>query len=140
MQGEFTGMVAHHTRAEVEAIAPTMEVGTSWEYDPMPVLRSLSIPQLWILAGDDSEAPSGETMRRLRALAGEGRPIPTMVFPGTGHGIVAFGTAAAGQRSDTRYAEGHLRMRGDWKGGGRHAHPPSAARKQPRVTSINQRA
>src|SRR3546814_17148430 len=71
MQGEFTGMVAHHTRAEVEAIAPTMEVGTSWEYDPMPVLRSLSIPQLWILAGDASEAPPGETMRRLRALAGE---------------------------------------------------------------------
>src|SRR3546814_6050084 len=71
MQGEFTGMVVHHTRAEVEASAATMEVGTSWEYDPMPVLRSLSIPPLWILAGDASEAPPGETMPRLRSPAGE---------------------------------------------------------------------
>src|SRR3546814_1215905 len=79
----------------------------------MPVLRSLSIPQLWILAGDDSEAPPGETMRRLRALAGEGRPITTMVFPGTDHGIVAFETGADGKRSETRYAEGYLRMRSE---------------------------
>src|SRR3546814_1338637 len=114
MQGEFTGMVAHHTRAEVEAIAPTMEVGTSWDYDPMPVLRSLAIPQLWILAGADSEAPPEETMRRLRMLAAEGRPITTMVFPGTDHGIVEFETGAAGGRVETRIADGYLRMTVDW--------------------------
>ena len=119
MQGEFTGMVAHHTRAEVEAIAPTMEVGTSWEYDPMPVLRHLSIPQLWILAGADSEAPPEETMRRLRMLAAEGRPITTMVFPGTDHGIVEFEAGADGERSETRYAEGYLRMLADWIRDGR---------------------
>src|SRR3546814_12588911 len=117
-------MVAHHTRAEVEAIAPTMEVGTSWEYDPMPVLRSLSIPQLWILAGDDSEAPPEETMRRLRALAGEGRPITTMVVPGTDHGIIEFETGAAGKRSETRSAAGSLPILADGRGAGPPAPPP----------------
>src|SRR3546814_20490785 len=51
MQGEFTGMVAPHTRADVEAIAPTTEVGPSWENGPMPWLRSLSIPQRGYLPG-----------------------------------------------------------------------------------------
>src|SRR3546814_15152868 len=74
MQGELTGMVAHHTRAEVEAIAPTMEVGTSGEYDPQSALRSLSIPHLWLLAGAGSAAPTGETTRSPCAPAGAGAP------------------------------------------------------------------
>src|SRR3546814_19925235 len=57
IQGEFTGMVAHHPRAEVEAIAPTMEVAPLWEYDPMPVLRSLSIPPRSLLPRDEREPP-----------------------------------------------------------------------------------
>jgi dienelactone hydrolase len=124
LRGEFTGMVAHHTRAEVEAMAPTVEVGTSWEYDPMPVLRQLSLPQLWILAGADSEAPPEETMRRLRTLVAEGRPVTAMVFPGTDHGIVECETGADGKRGETRYAEGYLRMLADWIREGRLGHGP----------------
>jgi pimeloyl-ACP methyl ester carboxylesterase len=124
MQGEFTGMVAHHTRAEVEAMAPKLEVGTSWDYDPMPVLRGLQVPQLWILAGADSEAPPEETERRLRALAAEGRPITTVVFPGTNHGILEFETGSDGKRVSTRYADGYLRMQADWIRDGRLDHGP----------------
>jgi dienelactone hydrolase len=124
MKGEFTGLVAHHARAEVEAMAPKLEVGTSWDYDPMPVLRGLQVPQLWILAGADSEAPPEETMRRLRTLAAEGRPITTMVFPDTDHGIVEFETGADGKRIETGYAEGYLRMLVDWIRDGRLDHAP----------------
>lgn len=124
MEGEFTGMVAHHTRAEVEKIAPEHEVGTSWDYQPMPVLRALAIPQLWILAGDDREAPPQETMRRLHALAEEGRPITTMVFPGTDHGIIAFDAGADGKRMETGYADGYFRMMADWVRDGRLDHAP----------------
>lgn len=124
MQGEFTGMVAHHTRTEVEAMAPKVEVGTSWDYDPMPVLRDLQVPQLWILAGADSEAPPEETERRLRALAAEGRPITTMVFPGADHGILEFETGSDGKRASTRHADGYLRMQADWIRNGRLDHAP----------------
>ncbi len=124
MEGEFTGMIAHHTRAEVEKLAPEQEVGTSWDYEPMPVLRGLAIPQLWILAGADKEAPPEETMRRLGRLAAEGRPITTMVFPGTDHGIVEFEAGADGQRADTGYAEGYFRMMADWARDGRLGSAP----------------
>jgi hypothetical protein len=124
MEGEFTGMIAHHTRAEVEKLAPEQEVGTNWDYEPVPVLRALAIPQLWILAGDDREAPPQETERRLRQLAAEGRPITSMVFPGTDHGIVAFETGADGERSDTGYADGYFRMMTDWARDGRLGHAP----------------
>src|SRR3546814_11221231 len=90
----------------------------------LTVLHHSSPTRRSAVLGDDSEAPPGETMRRLRALAGEGRPITTMVFPGTDHGIVAFETGADGKRSETRYAEGYLRMLADWIGDGRLDHPP----------------
>jgi dienelactone hydrolase len=124
MEGEFTGMIAHHTRAEVEKLAPEQEVGTSWDYEPVPVLRALAIPQLWILAGADREAPPQETMRRLRALAEEGRPVTAMAFPGTDHGIITFETGAGGERNDTGYADGYFRMMADWVRDGRLGHAP----------------
>lgn len=126
MKGEFTGLVAHHTREEIEAIAPTLEVGTSWDHDPMPVLRGLKVPQLWILAGADSEAPPEETRRRLLALAAEGRPITTVVFPGTDHGIVEFDTAADGKRIETRVADGYHRLMMEWIRIGRLDHARNA--------------
>src|SRR3546814_4776894 len=52
------------------------------QYDPMPVLRNLETPQLWILGADDRDAPSAETVRRLRALQAAGKPITVVVFPG----------------------------------------------------------
>src|SRR3546814_13069470 len=36
IQGEFTGMVSHHPRAHLAALAPTTEVGTRWAYEPTP--------------------------------------------------------------------------------------------------------
>lgn len=124
MKGEFTGLLTQHTRAEVEAMAPKLEVGTSWDYDPMPVLRQLPTPQLWILAGEDREAPPQETMRRLYTLAADGRPITTWVFPQTDHGIVEFETGTDGERRETRHADGYLRMLADWIRDGRLDHAP----------------
>jgi pimeloyl-ACP methyl ester carboxylesterase len=66
---------------------PELFAGVPLHYDPMPVLENLAVPQLWILGGDDMDAPSGETSRRLRTLQKAGKPITLAVFPGAGHGI-----------------------------------------------------
>ncbi|MFC3550431.1 alpha/beta hydrolase family protein [Lysobacter cavernae] len=124
MKGEFTGLVAQHTRVELAKLQQEMELGTSWDYDPMPVLRSLSTPQLWMLGADDREAPPEETRKRLVALAGEGRPISAVVFPGTDHGIIEFDTDAQGERHSTRIADGYFRMQIEWIKTGRLAHAP----------------
>ena len=55
-------------KRNVREQGPALLAGVPAEYDPMPVLRNLDTPQLWILGEDDTEAPSAETARRLRAL------------------------------------------------------------------------
>jgi uncharacterized protein len=74
------------------------------------VLRNLGVPQLWILGADDTDAPSGETERRLRALAAEGKPIVTAVFPHAEHGIYEYETKADGTRVSTRHPDGYFAM------------------------------
>lgn len=114
MRGEFTGELAAYTGAALSAMGTTGGSGTTWGYEPMPVLRKLEVPQLWILAAEDREAPAEETRRRLQALARDGKPITLAVFPRTDHGMVEFETDANGNRTATRYTDGYFRMLIDW--------------------------
>jgi dienelactone hydrolase len=107
LKGEFTGDVAKNSEMAVKLIGPQRETGTPWDYEPMPVLRQVNAPILWLLAGADREAPIAETKRRLVQLAGEGRPITVLEFPATDHGIMEFEQRPDGQRVFTRWAEGY---------------------------------
>jgi hypothetical protein len=80
----------------------------------MPVLRRLDTPQLWILGEEDLDAPSAETIRRLRALAADGKPIVTAVFPNAEHGIFEFEVAPDGTRLSTRNPDGYFTMMRDF--------------------------
>lgn len=122
MQGEFTGMVVGHTKEELTAMAPKVEQGTSWDYDPMPVLRALRVPLLWVLAAEDREAPPAETRRRLLGLTQQDRPITVVEFPDTDHGILEFETGADGKRVPVRAAEGYFPLQIEWIRTGRLGH------------------
>jgi hypothetical protein len=80
----------------------------------MPVLRRLDTPQLWILAADDIDAPVAETVRRLGTLAKAGRPITTVVYPRTEHGLYEFELDAAGERQSTRQPATYLALMSDF--------------------------
>lgn len=115
VKGEYSGLVATHTREQVMAEFKKYDYEVSWDYDPMPVLRTLKTPQLWVLGGDDIEAPSEETQKRLTALGRAGRPIASVVFPQADHGILEYESKnAQGERQHTRTADGYLRMLLDW--------------------------
>ncbi|ALN83373.1 prolyl oligopeptidase family protein [Lysobacter capsici] len=114
LKGEYSGLIASHTREEALAELAKFDFEVSWDYDPMPVLRSLKTPQLWIVGGDDVEAPSADTQKRLTALGEAGRPITSVVFPQADHGILEFEKDAKGERKHTRIAEGYIRMQLDW--------------------------
>ncbi len=113
IEGEFTEDFIKHPNWILRIAGPFHDQGTSWEYDPMPTLRQVSAPQLWILAGEDREAPHEETLRRLTLLQGEGRPIVVAVFPETDHGILEY-EERDGERVYTRYAEGYFPMMVEW--------------------------
>jgi uncharacterized protein len=114
IHGNFTFAVLQMPHDELREKGPKLLAGIQPHYDPMPVLRNLKTPQLWILAEDDLEAPSAETARRLKALAAEGRPIVTAMFPHAEHGIFEYETLPDGTRVSTRNPDGYFSMMRDF--------------------------
>jgi hypothetical protein len=111
VHGDFAFFVLQqHSDAELRALAPQFDWHTPFHYDPMPTLRADKVPQLWILGGEDYEAPSAETSRRIKSLIGAGRPFTLAYYPRAEHGITLFEAAADGSRVSTRYASGYFRM------------------------------
>lgn len=108
LDGEFTGQIAKAPEAAVRVIGPAQDQGTTWTHDSMPVLRQVKAPILWIIAGDDLEAPPEETARRLVGLAKAGQKITVLEFPRTDHGMREF-DVVDGKRVYTRYADGYYR-------------------------------
>lgn len=108
LEGEFTGQIAKAPEAAIRVIGPRMDQGTTWEHEPIAVLRQVKAPILWLIAGDDLEAPPEETAKRLAGLAKEGRKITVLEFPKTDHGIREF-EVVDGKRVYTRYADGYYR-------------------------------
>lgn len=111
IEGEFSGEILRYPPWLLRIAAPfarRRDQGTTWRHDPMPSLRAADVPALWILAGDDTEAPPAQTRSDLARLQAEGEPVTVLEFPGTDHGIVEFETAPDGRRVTTRVAEGYL--------------------------------
>lgn len=120
LHGNFTHFVLGMDEAQMRATAQTFGTwNTPFRYDPMPTLRALDVPQLWVLGADDIDAPSAETARRLRGLAREGKRITIATFPGAEHGITEFEIAANGSRVSTRYSAGYFEMLRDYARDGR---------------------
>src|SRR5690606_34557000 len=61
VRGNITFYLLEQSEDVVREQGPLLLAGVPAQYDPMPVLRNLDIPQLWILGGQDTAAPSAET-------------------------------------------------------------------------------
>jgi pimeloyl-ACP methyl ester carboxylesterase len=114
VRGNVTQYLLATSPETVRKEGPSLLEGVPAQYDPMPVLANLDVPQLWILGGQDRDAPPGETIRRLAALQSAGRPITTAVFPDADHGMYEFETLADGERVSTRQPEGYFDMMRDF--------------------------
>jgi len=89
------------------------QLTASWFYDPQPVLAHLDVPMLWLIAGQDAEAPNEVTIERLRQLHQAGRPVEMVIFPTADHGLREF-AIRNGKRVATRYVPGYFRMEWEW--------------------------
>ena len=119
LHGDIAFFLLENPEAVVREKGPVLLAGIPADYDPMPVLRNLDAAQLWILGGDDTDAPSAETARRLRELIDRGKPITLAVFPHAEHGIYEYETTAAGERVRTRNSDGYFAMMRDFIRNGR---------------------
>jgi len=114
VHGNYTHFILPYTAAEAREKFKDSLPGTPFRYDPMPTLRAVKTPQLWILGEDDLEAPSAETSRRIKILIQEGKPITLALFPRAEHGMTEYEVAPDGERVSTRYATGYFTMMRDF--------------------------
>jgi uncharacterized protein len=114
LHGNYTHFILPYTATEIREKGKDFIFGTPFRYDPMPTLRAVEAPQLWILGEDDLEAPRAETSRRIKTLIAEGKPITLALFPHAEHGMTEYEVASNGERVSTRYAPGYFTMMRDF--------------------------
>ena len=60
-------------------------------FDPLPTLRSLSTPGLWLLGGVDRSIPTPLTVEVLQSLQDAGHPYRWIVYPDADHNLAGVG-------------------------------------------------
>jgi pimeloyl-ACP methyl ester carboxylesterase len=98
LRGNVTGLLLSAPESFWREKGPALFAGIIPDYDPMPVLRKLRAPQLWILGSDDIDAPPQETWRRLLQLRREGAPVSAVMLKGAEHGLYTYELDAKGER------------------------------------------
>ncbi len=119
IRGGFSGVILGMSADELSSHGIPMfdRLDIDWSLVPLEVLRDVSVPQLWVLAEDDREAPMSTTLERLRLLRAEGKAISVSVFPRTDHGMWEYRQSADGSRQTTRVTDGFYDLMADWAKG-----------------------
>jgi uncharacterized protein len=114
--GEHSGAILKMTDDELRQVGAARfdNLELIWDYDSVSTLERLNVPLLWVLAGEDREAPVEGTRRALKALKKTGKPVDVYLFPNTDHGMVEYHQNPDGTRTITRITDGYLSLLGDW--------------------------
>jgi len=132
LKGDYAYFILPKSEAELREMAPQFDWHIPFHYDPMPVLRNSRTPQLWIIGGEDYEAPSRETRKRLGALIADGRDFTIAYYKNAEHGMTYFDVDAKGERISTRYAPGYYELIRDFATGALHGNYGDAELTRPR--------
>lgn len=119
IRGGYSGIFLNSSVEDLRArgVPQFNELDIDWTLDPMSVLRGVRVPQLWILAGEDREAPINLTLQRLQALRNEGSKIDITIFPNTDHGMWEYDQASDGTRDYLRITPGYYDLIADYAKG-----------------------
>ena len=130
VRGGFTGVILGMSTSELREKGIPMfdRLNIDWSIKPMDVLRTVDVPQLWALAGNDREAPVAKTLERLQMLRTGGKDISIYMFPDTDHGMWEYDQMSDGGRETTRITDGYYDLLADWAKGA--PKPPYALSEQ----------
>ena len=95
--------------AEVRATAPS-------GVDPMPAIKAMTIPAIWLFGGKDRIVPSRLCVERLDPVAREpGRDFTYRVFSGGTHGLLFTENGLIDEQArSNRFVEGYFATVRDW--------------------------
>jgi uncharacterized protein len=120
VHGDFLFAIMPLNKKEIiDAIKEFGFETTPFRYEPMPALRANTTAQLWVLGTDDLEAPSAETIKRIKSLIADGKDYTLAVYPGAEHGMTEYELNPNGERVSTRFAAGYFQMMADFVRDGR---------------------
>jgi pimeloyl-ACP methyl ester carboxylesterase len=116
VKGGYTGTFLERSTEELakNGIPFYDNLNIDWSLSPLEVMRDVQVPQLWILAEDDREAPTDLTVERLNILKREGKFINIYIFPETDHGMWEFTIDEHGNREYTKVTHGFYELLADW--------------------------
>ena len=116
INGEYSGDMLRMRESDLKRIGRARfdNVELIWDYDAVAALRRLRVPLLWVLAGEDREAPIAQTRKALDTLSHAGIHLDAYIFPNTDHGIYEFRTNPDGTRTPTHIANGYFELLADW--------------------------
>nr|WP_239479615.1 alpha/beta hydrolase [Actibacterium sp. 188UL27-1] len=131
VQGDYTGLLLSVPVDEIRIkILPRfVQYNIDWSLDPVEVVRAVEVPQLWVLAAADRQAPVDLTLERLIKLRDAGLNIAIHTFPTTDHGMWEYEDQPDGSRDFTRITAGFYDLMADWAKGA--LSPPYGRATQP---------
>ena len=108
----YTGVLLTLSSADAKAGGPAASQGLSFAYEPRPVIEAIKARQLWLLGGDDHQAPNAGTQAILRQVQTRRKDLAVVVFPKADHGLIQRTRTADG--TTTAYAAGLFDIAAVW--------------------------
>jgi len=82
----FYSDFAEETKTPLDEVYPKLRGFTGPDgFDPLPILRAVHTPALWLLGTDDRSIPERDTVANLKTLAAAGKPFEWKEYAGLDH-------------------------------------------------------
>lgn len=108
----YTGILLTMSSADAKAGGPAASQGLSFAYEPRPVIEAIKPRQLWLLGGQDHQAPSAGSQTVLRQVQAKRSDLAVVVFPKADHGLIERAKTADGTTS--AYSARLFDIAADW--------------------------
>jgi uncharacterized protein len=113
VEGDFTGPLLRSPDDQFTGLHAALGFDAILDYDAQAALRRVRTPMLWVIAGEDTEAPSVATLAFLRKLQTEPTQLDIAVFPHADHGIIEM-AERGGERVATGQSQGYYDLLATW--------------------------
>jgi hypothetical protein len=108
----FTGLMLRSPLAKIRVMGPKLDKDVSFNYDPRPVVASITPPQLWVLGGADHTTPNAKTVAILKDIQKRKPNLHLVIYRSADHGIEETFTFHGIRRH--RYPDGYFDLIAGW--------------------------
>lgn len=113
VEGDFTGPLLRSPDDQFTELRAALGFDAILDYDAQAALRRVRTPMLWVIAGEDTEAPPAPTLEFVRKLQAEPTQLDIAVFPHADHGIIEM-AERGGERVAIGQSQGYYDLLASW--------------------------